>query len=204
MTPLAFSLALLAAAPDHHEAEPDADGFVSIFDGKSLDGWKTNENANSWSVKDGAIVAKGDRAHLFRTEELTDFVFEGEIKTEPNSNAGIFIHTKFQDAGWPAQGYEIQVNNSFRGDPVRTGSLYNTVKLFDSPVEDGEWYTQRIEVRGNKVIVSIDGEVLYEFDEPPGVTGPRKLGKGVIALQAHDPGSVVHFRNLRVKDLSGE
>ena len=207
MTPLAVALSLLAAAPDHHEndaANGGEDGFVSIFDGETLDGWRTNENADSFRVEDGAIVVRGERSHLFRTEELTDFIFEGEIKTEPNSNAGVFIHTRYQEEGWPRQGYEIQVNNSYEGDPVRTGSLYNTVKLFSSPVADGEWYTQRIEVRGNKVIVSINGNVLYEFDEPPGVEIPRRLGKGVIALQAHDPGSVVYFRNLRVKDLSGE
>ncbi|NNJ24783.1 3-keto-disaccharide hydrolase [Alienimonas chondri] len=205
MTPLALCLAPLcltlgAAAPDHHEEAED--GWVSMFDGKTLDGWKISENG-AWAVEDGAIKVSGNRSHLFHGKELTDFVFECEVKTTPGSNSGIFICTKYQDEGWPTQGYEVQVNVSHK-DPVKSGSLYNTVKRFDAGVPDDEWYTQRIEVRGDKVRVSINDELLYEFVEPPGVTIPRKLGKGVIALQAHDPNSVVYFRNLKYKDLSGE
>ena len=202
MTPLALVLTLVAAAPDHHEKPDAADGWASIFDGKTLDGWKVAEN-DSFKVEDGAIKVDGPRGHLFHTKELTDFAFECEVKTTAGSNSGIFICTKYQDSGWPTQGYEIQVNVS-HGDPVKSGSLYNTVKRFDAGVKDGEWYKQGIEVRGEKVTVSIDGKVLYEFDEPPGVTIDRKLGKGVLALQAHDPKSVVYFRNLKLKDLSGE
>ena len=202
MTPLALALTLFAAAPDHHEKGGD-DGWVSLFDGETLDGWTVAENPDSFRVENGAIVAAGPRAHLFRSEELTDFEFEAEVKTTPGSNAGIFFHTAFQDEGWPAQGYEVQVNVS-HGDPRKTGSLYKTVDRLDAGVEDGEWYTQGIKVVGKDVYVSVNGEVLYRFTEPDGVTGPKKLGKGVLALQAHDPKSVVYFRNLRMKDLSGE
>ena len=207
MPPLALTLALLAAgpvAPDHHEKGEAADGWVSIFDGKTLDGWRVSEGEpGSWKVEDGTIVVSGARSHLFHGKALTDFEFRCEVKTTPGSNSGVFICTAYQADGWPAQGYEVQVNVSHR-DPVKSGSLYNTVKRFDAGVEDGEWYTQAIRVRGDKVTVSIDGEVLYEFVEPPGVTGPKRLQKGVIALQAHDPNSVVYFRNLKLKDLSGE
>ncbi|QDT16157.1 3-keto-disaccharide hydrolase [Alienimonas californiensis] len=200
MTSLALCLALCAAAPV--QTETSDDGWVSMFDGKSLDGWKINEDG-AWAVEDGAIKVSGNRSHLFHNKELRNFVFETEVKTTPGSNSGIFICTKYQDEGWPEQGYEVQVNVS-HGDPVKSGSLYNTVKRFDAGVKDGEWYTQRIEVRGDKVRVSINDELLYEFVEPPGVSISRKLGKGVIALQAHDPNSVVYFRNLKYKDLSGE
>ena len=202
MTPLAVSLALLAAAPDHHEKDGD-DGFVAIFDGKTLDGWRAAENPDSFKVEDGAIVAAGPRAHLFHEQELTDFVFECEVKTEPNSNAGIFLCTEYQESGWPAQGYEVQVNIS-HGDPRKSGSLYRTVDILEPPAKDGEWYVQRIEKRGKDVTVSVDGKVLYRFTEPDGVTGPKRLQPGVLALQAHDPGSTVYFRNLKLKDLSGE
>ena len=202
---IALALSLLAAAPDHHEkpeAEPDADGFVSIFDGETLDGWKLAEN-DSFTVEDGAIKAAGPRGHLFHTQPLTDFVFECEVKTTPGSNAGIFICSEYQESGWPSAGYEVQVNVS-HPDPRKTGSLYKTVDILEAPAKDDQWYVQRIEVKGKDVIVSVDGRVLYRFTEPDGVTGPKKLGEGVLALQAHDPKSVVYFRNLRVKDLSGE
>ena len=199
LTPALFAAALLAAPLDHHEKPGAEDGWVSIFDGKTLDGWRISEDG-TWKVEDGAIVVSGARSHLFHDRVLKDFTFECEVKTTPGSNSGIFIHTEYQEEGWPVVGYEIQVNVSHK-DPVKSGSLYNVVKRFDAGVEDGEWYTQRIEVVGDKVRVSLNGDLLYEFVEPPGVTGTRKLGRGVIALQAHDPGSVVYFRNLRLKKL---
>lgn len=189
-------------------AVADEPGFEQFFNGKTLAGWKVNENAASWRVADGAIVCHGPRSHLFYVgpdaaapADFTNFHFKAEVMTKPNSNAGIFIHTAFQAEGWPAQGYEVQVNNSYEKDPVRTGSLYNVVKHFTPPAKDDTWYTQEVVVQGKRVVVIVDGRVLFEFVEPEGVTGTRKLSHGTFALQAHDPGSEVHFRNIRVKRL---
>ncbi|MFM7034718.1 MAG: DUF1080 domain-containing protein [Planctomycetia bacterium] len=185
----------------------DEDGFERLFDGKTLSGWRVNENEDSWKVADGAIVCHGPRSHLFyvgpdaaKPADFTNFHFKAEVMTKPGSNSGIFFHTAFQKEGWPAQGYEMQVNNS-QGDPVRTGSIYNVVKNFTPPVKDDIWYTQEVIVQGKRVVVIVDGKVLFEFVEPDGVTGTRKLSHGTFALQAHDPGSEVHFRDLRVKPL---
>ena len=123
--------------------------------------------------------------------------------TRPNANSGIFFHTRFQPEGWPAQGYEMQVNNS-QGDPVRTGSLYNVVKNFTPPAADDAWFTQELIVKGRSVTVIVDGRRLFEFVEPEGVAGPRRLSAGTFALQAHDPGSEVHYRNLRVRRLPAD
>jgi hypothetical protein len=130
----------------------------------------------------------------------SNFHFKAEVLTKPGANAGIFFHTAFQEQGWPAVGYEMQVNNSHK-DPVRTGSIYNVVKNFTSPAEDDTHCTQELIVDGKRVTVIVDGRVLFEFVEPDGVTGSRKLSHGTLGLQAHDPDSVVHFRNLRVKRL---
>ena len=188
-------------------AAADEPGFESLFDGKSLAGWKANENPGSWQVVDGQIVCHGPRSHLFyvgpdaaHPAEFKDFHFKAEVMTKPNANSGIFFHTKFQPEGWPAQGYEMQVNNS-QGDPVRTGSIYNVVKNFVPPAKDDTWFTQELIVKGKALAVIVDGKVLFEFVEPEGVTGPRKLSAGTFALQAHDPGSEVHYRNIRVKRL---
>jgi len=202
MTPLALCLALCAGPVGPAADAVDSNGWQSMFDGESLDQWKVAEN-ESFRVEDGAIVADGPRGHLFHETELTDFEFECEVKTTPGSNAGIFICTEYQKTGWPQQGYEVQVNVS-HPDPRKTGSLYKTVDRLDAGVKDNEWYTQGIKVIGKDVYVSINGKVIYRYTEPAGVSGPKKLGKGVIALQAHDPKSVVYFRNLKLKDLSGE
>jgi hypothetical protein len=191
-------------------AAPAADvdeGFVNLFDGTSLAGWKANENTASWSVVDGAIVCHGPRSHLFyvgadeaKPESFKNFHLKAEVLTKPAANSGLFIHTAFQPDGWPAQGYEVQVNNSQK-DPVRTGSLYNVVKIFAPPAKDDEWFTLEVLVNGKTVTVAVDGQVLYQFVEPDGVTGTRKFSQGTFALQAHDPGSEVHYRTIRVKRL---
>ncbi len=89
--------------------------WISLFDGKSLDGWKVNENPGSFSVEDGAIKCSGDRGHLFyegENSEFKNFELVAEVKTLESANSGIFIHTAFQEDGWPTKGYEIQVNNT--------------------------------------------------------------------------------------------
>ena len=194
-----FAVALAAGAED---------GFISLFDGTTLAGWKANENPDSWGVKDGAIICHGPRSHLFyvgpdaaKPAEFKNFHMKAEVLTKPVANSGLFIHTVFQPDGWPAQGYEVQVNNSFPKDPVRTGSLYNVVKNFTPPAKDDTWFTMDVVVTGKTVRVVVDDRVLFEFVEPEGVTGTRKLSQGTFALQAHDPGSEVHYRNLRVKRL---
>jgi len=184
------------------------EGWVELFNGQDLTGWKINENGKGqFKVEDGAIVVRGERAHLFYTErEFKDFVFEGEVKTTPGSNSGIYFHTEYQEESWPITGHEVQVNVSFKGDPVRSGSLYNRVKLFKTAMKDNEWAKYRITVKGNTVRTEINDEVLYEYVQPPlapptpGQMDPR-IGHGLFALQAHDPGSVVYYRNLRVKPL---
>lgn len=183
-------------------------GFESLFDGKSLAGWKANENPDSWKVANGEIVCHGPRSHLFyvgpdaaKPADFKNFHFKADVLTKPNSNSGIFFHTAFQPEGWPAQGYEMQVNNSFARDPVRTGSIYNVVKNFLPPAPDNEWFTEEVLVKGKSVSVLVNGKVLFEFVEPEGVAGTRKLSSGTFALQAHDPESEVHYKNIRVKRL---
>jgi len=200
-------LLLAGAAP---AARADESGFESLFDGKSLSGWKVNESPESWSVADGQIVCHGRRSHLFyvgpdaeHPAEFRNFHFKAEVMTKPKANSGIFFHTKFQPEGWPSHGYEMQVNNS-QGDPVRTGSLYNVVKNFTPPAKDDAWFTQELIVKGRSITVLVDGRTLFEFVEPEGVTGTRRLSAGTFALQAHDPGSEVHYRNLQVRRLPAE
>jgi len=91
-------------------------GFEALFDGKSLAGWKANENPQSWQIAEGKIVCHGPRSHLFyvgadaaQPAEFKNFHFKSEVMTRPQANSGIFVHTKFQPDGWPAQALEIMV-----------------------------------------------------------------------------------------------
>lgn len=183
------------------------EGFQPLFDGSSLAGWRASENPSTWKVVDGAIVCHGPRSHLFFVGPDADapavfrnFHLRAEVMTRPGSNSGVFIHSRFQDDGWPQTGYEIQVNNTQR-DPVRTGSIYNVVKNFTPPAQDDAWFLLEVVVQGKAVRVSVDGRVLFEFVEPEGVTGTRRLSEGLFALQGHDPDSEVHYRRVEVKPL---
>lgn len=181
------------------KAKESEEGFTKLFNGKDLTGWKIAENGK-FEVVDGTIRVSGPRAHLFTEKEFKNFEFRAEVKTTPGSNSGIYFHTKFQESGWPAIGHEAQVNVT-HGDPVKTGSLYNVKKLFKTPAKDNEWWTQTIIVKGQQIIIKINGETVIDYEEPKDVEGGRKLSKGSFALQAHDPKSVVFYRNIRVKEL---
>ena len=200
MRPLGMLLVFLAGTAAG-AAESKDEGWKQIFDGASLTGWKANEKPENWKIEDGVIVGRGTRSHLFYVaEEFKNFEFKADVMTQPETNSGIFFHSRFQESGWPAYGYESQVNVT-HGDPVKTGSIYNVVKVFSTPAKDKKWYTHHIIVRGKRVTTIIDGQVIFEFVEPDGVTGTRKLGSGLFAFQQHDPGSVVRYKNVMVKRL---
>lgn len=179
------------------------EGFVSLWDGKTFDGWKPNEAVETWSIGEGVITCHGPRSHLFYVGELApfkNFEFKAEVNAAPNSNSGIYFHTQFQDSGWPSQGFETQVNNTYKPDPRKTGSLYAVQDVHRQLIPDNTWWTQHIIVQGNRVIVKIDGKVAVDYTEPAEVERTRFTG-GTFALQGHDPGGTVHFRNIRVKKL---
>jgi len=186
------------------------DGWVSLFDGKSLDGWKVGENASTFSVQDGTIIAHGNTAHLFYAGPVKDhnfknFEFKADVMTEPGSNSGIYFHTQYQESGWPEKGYEVQVNNSHT-DWRRTGSLYAVQDVKDVYVKDNVWYTESFSVQGKRVIIKINDKVVVDYTEPDNVNRPedmkgRVLSSGTFALQGHDPNSKVYFKNIMVKSL---
>ncbi len=185
--------------------------WVSIFDG-TLNGWKVGDNAGSFKADSGMIIVNGNVAHLFYdgpvgNHDFKNFEFKAEVMTRPNSNSGIYFHTAFQQGGWPAKGYEVQVNNS-QGDWRRTGSLYAIEDVKEKLVADNVWYTEYIKVEGKRVIIKINDKTVVDYTEPADVQRPndmkgRLLSSGTFALQGHDPASKVYFKNIMVKLLPG-
>lgn len=189
-------------------ADDKEEGFKQLFDGKSFDGWKINESEKSWSIENGAIKANGPRSHLFYVGEdkpFVNFELRVDVMTKNNSNGGIYFHTKYQPEGWPKYGFEAQVNNSYKSDPRKTGSLYAVKDVLEAPAKDDEWYTETIVVKGKHIEIKVNGKTVMAYDEPAdkkaGEDFTRKLDQGTFALQAHDPGSTVLFKNIRVKRL---
>lgn len=178
------------------------EGFVSLFDGKTLDGWKINQAPESFAVEDGAIRANGDCSHLFYEGKVNGAKFKNfelrlDVMTRANSNGGFFIHTLYKEKGWPS-GYEIQVNNTQK-DPQKSGGLYNTVKNL-TPFQDDKWMKYVIIVKDGVVIVTVDDKELVNYKTEAGTSKLLPEG-GTFAIQAHDKGSTTFYKNIRVKVL---
>jgi len=191
-------------------AQSENNGWYSLFDGKSLNGWKVGDHPETFKVENGVIVVNGPTAHLFydgdvKNHIFKNFEFKAQVMTMPGSNSGIYFHTDFQQGGWPAKGYEVQVNNSHT-DWRRTGSLYSIQDVKEVYVKDSVWFTEQIIVRGKMVTIKINNKTVVEYTEPEGVTRPkgsesRVISSGTFALQGHDPKSKVLFKDIMVKPL---
>lgn len=176
--------------------------WISLFDGKSLQGWKASENPGTFTVKDGVITVHGDRAHLFYigsvgNHDFRNFEFKASVMTTPGSNSGIFFHTQYQEEGWPSKGYEIQVNATHT-DWRKTASIYAIQDVREAPHKDNEWFTQHVTVQGNTITIRINDKIVNQYTVP--AEGSR-LSSGTFALQGHDPQSKVFYKDISVKQL---
>jgi len=201
------------AADDTQSAKPDKDGFYSLFDGKSLDGWKVGDKADAWKVEDGHMVVHNGASHLFyegpvHNHDWKDFHFKAQVMTFPHANSGIYFHTSYQEAGFPNDGFECQVNAT-HSDWKKTGSLYNVKDIRDPHHKDNEWFLYEIIVKGNQVTLKINGQTVNEWTQPAdykaghGERG-RFLHHGTFALQGHDPNSQTWYKDIVVKPLDEE
>ena len=203
---LLFSVFVLTGC----QVGPQQGQWQSLFDGKTLNGWQAaTENKDTFSVSDGMIVVDGPRSHLFYNGPVNDanfknFEFKADVMTKPGSNSGIYFHTEHQESGWPAKGFECQVNTT-HGDRKKTGGLYAVQDVMDdAPSVDDQWFHYYIRVEDNHVIIQIDGKTTAawtqpeEWQPPRGMPG-RVIGEGTLALQGHDPKSVVYYKNLMVR-----
>jgi hypothetical protein len=228
----AIALTLTIAFPSLSGAD-DA-GWLQLFNGKDLSGWKMVPNPGGgvrdlkkkevdgkvmayeatvggktiplWRVEDGAIVGGGPASHLFSERgDYTDFHYRVEAKINDKGNSGQYFRAKFE-GGFPL-GYEAQINAT-HSDPIRTGSLYpdyrtpltkvkDKITVMDTaPHKADEWFTQEVIAVGPKITILVNGKKTIEYEDPKPL-----YTSGHFALQAHDPGSVMTFRKIEVKEL---
>ena len=229
-------LALLIASPVPLRAD-DAAGWVQLFNGKDLTGWKMVPNPGNgitelterqvggktvafegtvggkkaalWRVEDGAIVGGGPASHLFSERgDYADFHYRVEAKINDKGNSGQYFRTRFEP-GFP-KGYEAQINAT-GGDAIKTGSLYpdnrtplknhrdKITVLNTAPHKPDEWFTQEVIAVGPKITIKVNGKTTIEWEDPD-----KLYASGHFALQAHDPGSVMTFRRIEVKELKAK
>jgi len=189
------ALAALSLAP---VCLAQADGWISLFNGKDLSGWKSNDEVPGvFTVENGELKVSGGRAHLFYVgadgqASFRNFDLKLKVKTTPGSNSGVYFHTHYQDKGWPDAGYECQVNSTHT-DPKKTGSLYGVINILAllegqkepsggkhikvplAPSKDGEWFDYDISVVGKCITLKVNGKVTVEFVEPEGWDPAKEL-----------------------------
>ncbi|MEQ1859073.1 MAG: DUF1080 domain-containing protein [Chthoniobacteraceae bacterium] len=209
----AFILLVLACSAPAGE-------WQAIFNGKDLTGWKPNRQPEAFTVVDGAIRTHATEpyAHLFYVGDgspeagrFKNFEIEATVRGEPSSNSGIYFHTDIASGEGPrlklTKGYEVQVNSTEK-EKRKTGSLYAVVDLAESPVDEAQWFKLRIRVEGRRIVVHVNDKQTVDYTEPD--NAPRLKGftgrlldpsGGSIALQAHDPDSVVCFKEIRIRRL---
>jgi len=198
-----------AQAADGLTPEEVKEGFVSLFDGKTMDGWQGD--TRGYVPEDGVMVCKPG-GNVYTKKEYGDFIFRFEFKLVPNANNGVGIRTPMgKNAAY--HGMEIQVlddsgSHYQKLQPYQYhGSIYGVVPCkrgHQKPV--GQWNTQEIYAKGSHVKITLNGTVIVDADlskitetmdhrNHPGLHN----AKGYIGFLGH--GSRVEFRNLRIKEL---
>lgn len=204
------SVTSLAADSTGLSAAEADEGFVSLFNGKDLDGWQGA--VQGYTVENGAIVCRKG-GNLFTAKEYGDFVLRLEFKVPPGGNNGLGVRTPLQ--GNPAYaGMELQVldNEHPMYANLRLyqfhGSVYGVVPAKRGHLRSaGEWNCQEVRAEGSRIKVTLNGNVIVDADlaqiEKPYMDGhdhPGLLNKsGHIGFLGH--GSPVEFRALRIKEL---
>ena len=157
-----------------------------MFNGKDLAGWRPSEHKDAWKVREGQLVADGDRSHLFYTgREFKNFELEVEALAQTACNSGVYFHTAYQETGFPIKGFEIQINDTAGGEGTyrerkKTGSLYGVRNVYKQLVDDNQWFKMHVLVRGKNVQVRLDNMLVVDYTEPtppviPAGSGNRAL-----------------------------
>ena len=189
------------------------EGFSLLFNGSDLDGWTTSGNMDSWSARDGEISTGGKGGWWLRTErQYRDFDLRLEFKVPDGGNSGVGI--RGSTGGDPAfTGMEIQIYGGYGKEPSLSacGAVYNAIAPTTMPINKAsEWNSYRILLEGDTLNVWLNGVRIHrdqKLDDRGMFRSPEqklplnaRLTTGYIALQDH--GNPVHFRTIRIRDLS--
>lgn len=203
------------------------DGFVSLFDGKTLEGWEQHSGKAEYRVENGAIVGKTvvntENSFMCTKKKYADFIFEFEFKVNPKMNSGVQFRSEYYSKETEVEvagkkrkfsadrvfGYQFEIDPTPR---AFTGGVYDEARrgwLFDlknneaarKAFKQGEWNQGRIECKGDSIKTWINGVAAADFKDD-------MTKEGYICLQVHSigksverAGEEVSWRNLRIKEL---
>jgi len=186
--------------------DPSEEGFVPLFDGKTLNGWRKMGKPEGFKVVDGVIRSESGQGGWWLCSERVygDFILRLEWRVAREGNAGVFIRCAREGKPWET-GTEVQITNEHRDDLHCTGSLYGRVAVDPRPDERAEvWHDFEIQCRGPHIRVFADGLPVVDVDQRQ-VPAMKDLPlKGYIGLQdSHNPRGWIEYRNIRIKVLDG-
>ena len=210
-------IAVSIALAEHHGKDKDKadDGFVALYNGKDLDGWKTEGN---WVPQDDGTLAiipregergwKRYRSYLYTAKQYENFVFSVEYKHPKGGNSGVHFRIAppedWKDVDPVAKGIECQILDSYGKPDDKMGHhdcggiirTQGASKNMSKPA--GEWNKMVITCKGQNITVELNGEKIIDIQQDKGAMKDRPL-KGYIALQDH--GQKMWFRNIKIKEL---
>jgi len=193
---LAVLLPLLASstgAAEPNTLTPDelTQGWISLFDGQSLFGWRAATDVD-WTVADGVITAtKGENGLLYTTSQFGNYQLKVDFRSVPGTNSGVFLRTPPVPTDVKSRCYELNIADS--GDnPFPTGSFVQRQKAEGENDQD-DWQTFDVTADGGHFVVKLDGEVVLDY------TDPAPLGRGYIGLQFNS--GKIEFRNVKLRPL---
>ena len=183
----------LAAEPNSLTPEELQAGWILLFDGESLFGWKAANKAN-WAVVEGAISAsEGDEGLLCTTSQFGDYVLKVDFRAAKGANSGIFLRTSPKPPDVTTKAYELNIAPS--ENPFPTGSFVQRKKGTPVPESD-DWQSYEVTAQGGHFQVLLNGQPVLDY------TDPEPLGRGYIGLQFRS--GKIEFRNVKLKPLSTE
>lgn len=173
-----------------------AEGWISLFDGQSLFGWKAHSKA-VWSIKEGAVgVSSGEKGLLCTTVPFDNYVLKADFRAAKGTNSGIFLRTA------PVVGMDdiktkcYELNIAPPDNPFPTGSFVGRQKAKEVPERADEWQTFEVTLDGGKATVKLNGDEVLTYDDP------APIGRGLIGLQLNT--GTVEFKNIKLKPLGLE
>lgn len=203
---LVLSFAALTCLTGHAEDKPADEGFVSIFNGKDLEGWEGDMKL--WKAVDGVIV--GDSPGIKQNEFLStkqnysDFELRLEFKLHKGvGNTGIQFRSVRDPKNSEVSGYQADVGEKYWGclydEHRRNKVLVQAPPELEKSLKKDDWNSYVIRAEGDHIVLKVNGVTTVDYHEPD-----EKIARsGMIAVQVHSgPPLKVEFRNLRIKDLS--
>jgi len=188
------------------------DKWITIFDGKSLDGWE-HVGPGKFILQNGILKSDGGMGLLWYTKQkFENSVVRVVYKNPGGANSGVFIRIpeKPTEPWMPVnKGFEVQIYD--KGDSYhRTGVLYSLTKAMAQSTHPDQWNTMEITLKGDTTRVTVNGELVTDFHEGESVPpkketwepdrGPRPKS-GYIGLQNHSDDDIVYFKEVSVRPI---